>query len=60
MIQLDYAAYLLTITLKRLATNSFQVPVVFSLASKIEVTDITQVLICFVIISGFFTKHPID
>ncbi|VDM48314.1 unnamed protein product [Toxocara canis] len=43
-VQMDRGAYLLVTTLKKLAHNNFQVPVVFSLASNMAVTDASQLL----------------
>ncbi|CAG9537011.1 unnamed protein product [Cercopithifilaria johnstoni] len=44
-VQLDRGAYLLLLTLKKLANNHFQIPVVFSLASSVSLLDAAKPLI---------------
>ncbi|VDN26852.1 unnamed protein product [Gongylonema pulchrum] len=43
-VQLDRGAYLLMVTLKKLANNNFQIPVVFSLASSMSISDVEKPL----------------
>ncbi|EFO20200.2 hypothetical protein LOAG_08289 [Loa loa] len=44
-VQLDRGAYLLLLTLKKLANNHFQIPVVFSLASSMSLLDTKPLVI---------------
>uniref|UniRef100_A0A915PS29 Dolichyl-diphosphooligosaccharide--protein glycosyltransferase subunit 2 n=1 Tax=Setaria digitata TaxID=48799 RepID=A0A915PS29_9BILA len=44
-VQLSRGAYLLLLTLKKLANNNFQIPVVFSLASSLSILDTEKPLI---------------
>uniref|UniRef100_A0A0R3RPL2 Dolichyl-diphosphooligosaccharide--protein glycosyltransferase subunit 2 n=1 Tax=Elaeophora elaphi TaxID=1147741 RepID=A0A0R3RPL2_9BILA len=44
-VQLDRGAYLLLLTLKKLANNHFQIPVVFSLVSSVSLLDADKPLI---------------